>query len=249
MESRTRERAGLVIFFALVLLGGAILVSYFATGLTWTVYATMLDDTVGNMGGYTAVVFPGTVEDDDEGEVSLSSDAIPVSHPEDDDIPAVTDTMGLRIMSYYPGIYSDEYTGVYISDVRDLYEKKDAEVVTIDAMDVLRHPQPQMLRAGGKAIGVFGVDSYVSRPIIEKTVKELEEGGAEAIICVTRRMALLSQVDGIDIVVLTEESDEYPTTGYRLGDTLLVQSPKTGEAGVLLLSSNNVASARSIDAL
>ncbi len=62
-------------------------------------------------------------------------------------------------------------------------------------------------------------------------------------------MALLSELDGIAVVVLTEHSDHQRTTGSRVGDTLVVQAPKTGEAGVVLLSSNNVASARSIDAL
>ncbi len=252
MQNRARERAGLVIFFALVLLGGVVLLGYFTTGLTWTVYATMLDDTVGNMEGYTAIVYSGTVapEDDEEADDG-AQDVIGAAGEAADgsDIPSFADSMGLRILSYYPGIYAEGYEGVYISEVRELYEQKEAEVVTIDALDVLAHPEPQVLHAGDKAIGIFGAGSYATRRVLEKEVAELREQGAQVVVCVTKRMALLSELDGIDVVVLTEHSDHQRTTGSRVGDTLVVQAPKTGEAGVVLLSSNNVASARSIDAL
>lgn len=242
MQKRARERVGLVIFFALVLLGGTVLLGYFTTGLTWTVYATMLDDTVGNMGGYAAIVYPGTVQEELDG----GADAEPEADP--DDIPSFADSMGLRILSYYPGIYAEDYEGVFISDVRDLYEKKDAEVITIDALEVLRDPAPQTLRAGDRTIGIFGAEAYQTKAILKKEIAELRDQGSDVVVCVTRRMALLSTLEGIDVVVLTEDCG-YRLTGTRVGDTLVVQAPRTGEAGVLLLSGNNVASARSIDAL
>ncbi|WP_165060020.1 MULTISPECIES: hypothetical protein [unclassified Adlercreutzia] len=220
------------------------MLGYFATGLTWTVYATMVDDTVGNMGGYTAVVYQGTTSEDEPSDSENTSN----NEEDQDDIPIVVDTMGLRIMSYYPGIYSDDYSGVYISDVRDLYEKKDAEVVTIDTQSIL-NSEPQILHAGNKVIGVFGAKSYVTKPALKKIVAGLKDKGADVIICVTKRMALLSSLEGIDVVILTDNSEEYSVTGTREGDTLIVQAPKTGEAGVVLFSSNNIASARSIDAL
>ncbi len=65
----------------------------------------------------------------------------------------------------------------------------------------------------------------------------------------TMRTALLASYEGISVVLLTDASDDYPTTGYRENDTLVVQAPRTGEAGVVFFSNNNVASARSIDAL
>lgn len=246
MQKRARERVGLVIFFALVLLGGTVLLGYFTTGLTWTVYATMLDDTVGNMGGYAAIVYPGTVQEelDAEADGDLEADA----DSDADDIPSFADSMGLRILSYYPGIYAEDYEGVFISDVRDLYEKKEAEVITIDALEVLRDPVPQTLRAGDRTIGIFGADAYQTKALLKSELAELRDRGSEVVVCVTRRMALLSTLEGIDVVVLTEDCG-YRQTGTRVGDTLVVQAPRTGEAGVVLLSGNNVASARSIDAL
>lgn len=245
MGNRTRERVGLVIFFALLLLGGAVLLSYFATGLTWTVYATSVDDRVGNMEGYTIVVYPGTTEPDD-GTVSDAADA---KADRNDDIPAIADTIGLRILAHYPKEVATAYSGVYISEVRELYEKKDAEVVTIDAAEVIADPAPTVVRADDKGIGVFGTDAYKTRIALRKTIEGLRDDGAEVVICVTKRMALLADTQGIDVVILTEGSATGSTSGYRVGDTLVVQAPEVGEAGVLLFSSNNVASARSIDAL
>ncbi len=243
MGNHTRERVGLLIFFALVLLGGAVLISYFATGLTWTVYATSVDDRVGNMAGYTAVVYAGTVPEEDV----QRDDERPMRDA--DDIPAIADTIGLRILSYYPKTALREPDGVYTSDVRELYVKKDASVITIDALDILEHPEPRVIEAGDRLIGVFGVRSYLTKAALSKITDELYDQGAEAIICVTMRTALLASYEGISVVLLTDASDDYPTTGYRENDTLVVQAPRTGEAGVVFFSNNNVASARSIDAL
>lgn len=248
MKNQTRERIGLLIFFVLVLLGGTVLISYFATGLTWTVYATSVDDRVGNMEGYTAVVYRGTVVPDKADEsIDVVSENATSNH--ETDIPAIADTIGLRILSYYPGIHAEGYSGVYISEVRELYTKKDAAVVTIDPQDVLEQPKPRIIRASDKRIGIFGADTYLTKPVLSKIIASLQEEGAEIIVCVTKRMALLADLGGINVVLLTEDSETYSTTGTRIVDTLVVQAPKTGEAGVLFFSNNNVASARSIDML
>ncbi len=245
MGNRTRERVGLLIFFVLVLLGGAVRLGYFATGLTWTVYATSVDDRVGNMAGYTAVVYPGTVvEEDDDRNADAGLD-----DRDADGIPSIADTIGLRILSYYPATALRDEVGVFPSDLRELYVKKDASVITIDTQDILYHPEPCILNAGDRTIGVFGVSSYQTKRALRNTVDDLHEQGADVVICVTMRTALLASLQGINVVILTESSDVYPTTGYREDDTLVVQAPKTGEAGVVFFSNNNVASARSIDSL
>lgn len=250
MGNQTRERVGLIIFFVLMLLGGVVLISYFATGLTWTVYATSVDDRVGNMEGYAVVVFPGTVDADDDALARGGApDADAAAADQVDPLPAIADTIGLRVLSHHPAIGMERYSGVFVSDVRELYELKDASVATIDAEDILEEPVPRIMDVGGHRIGVFGVCTYKTKQALAKLTAMLEREGAETVVCVTKRMALLASVQGIDVVILTEAAPLSMSAAYREDGTLIVQAPRTGEAGVVLFSNNNVASARSIDAL
>lgn len=66
MEKRAREKAGLAIFLVLVALGGILLGGYFLTGRSWSVAATMVDDTVGSLDRYTVVAFSGTTPPEEE---------------------------------------------------------------------------------------------------------------------------------------------------------------------------------------
>lgn len=58
-SSQRRNRRALALFVVLILLGSIAIFAYFATGRGWSVAATMMDDRVGNMKAYTAVVFNG----------------------------------------------------------------------------------------------------------------------------------------------------------------------------------------------
>lgn len=214
---------------------------YFATGLTWTVYATSLDDKVGSMDGYTAIVYPGTVDEDQSDDASYSE--------EQEELPPISDTIGLRVLSFYPRVNVEGYDGVYVSDVRDLYSGKEAEVLTINAQSFLNDPVPQLRYVGNKTVGIFGARSYITKNNVHKIVEMFKRENVDSIICVTKRLAMLSTLEGIDVVILTEDSLEYTETGNRVNDTLVIQAPKKGEAGVVFLSNNNVASARSIDVL
>lgn len=62
MSKATRERAALVIFFVLILMGAFILMSYFSTGRGWSVAATAVDDSVGQLEDYTVIVYSGVAE-------------------------------------------------------------------------------------------------------------------------------------------------------------------------------------------
>ena len=60
MSKRTREKLALVVFLLLAFGVAAVLLGYFSTGRTWNVAASVVDDTVGRMEGYTALVYDAT---------------------------------------------------------------------------------------------------------------------------------------------------------------------------------------------
>ena len=56
MKKRTREKVALLVFALLVILGGSVLLRYFETGRSWNVAASVVDDSFGQIKGYTAIV-------------------------------------------------------------------------------------------------------------------------------------------------------------------------------------------------
>ncbi len=64
MAKASREKIALVVFLVLVVVFGAALFGYFFTARSWNVAASKVDDTLGQMNGYTVIVYPGTTEND-----------------------------------------------------------------------------------------------------------------------------------------------------------------------------------------
>ncbi len=61
MSNRTREKQALVVFILLVFVGMGGLIWYLFAGHSWNVTASNIDESVGQMEGYTAIVFDGTM--------------------------------------------------------------------------------------------------------------------------------------------------------------------------------------------
>lgn len=61
MSSETREKQALVVFLLLVVLGMSGLIWYLFAGHSWNVAASNIDDSVGQMEGYTAILYAGTM--------------------------------------------------------------------------------------------------------------------------------------------------------------------------------------------
>lgn len=62
MTSHQREKIALIVFALLIVLSLFGLCWYLVAGHSWNVAASNIDDTFGEMDGYTAIVFPGTVD-------------------------------------------------------------------------------------------------------------------------------------------------------------------------------------------
>ncbi len=262
-RASSRERVALVIFIVLMLVGGAILVSYFSTGKDWSVAATFLDDSVGSLDDYSVVVFEGTVEperDSDEGiypRDARSTMQVPYGSI---GVDATEQTPTEGISQIIKSIYQrfEKLTElprsdtVYVSDVRDLYELKGASVVTLKVDDLVYYAEPLLLDSGNRTFGVFSIASYTSRVQMRSIVDALEASGADSIVCIAPRSAMMSGYDGLDVVIFTDESPEgFEALSAKRGsdETLLVRSPERGTAGVVIFSSNNVPSFKSVEAL
>ena len=246
MSNVTRERAALVIFFVLILMGAFILTSYFYTGRGWSVAATAVDDSVGQLEDYTVIVYSGVAEPDP----AAREDA--ASPDEDDKITEADREMGLgfELLNLTQEVEGLDAGRVFVSDVRELYETRGPDVLSLDlSQGGSRYAVPQIFSVDGKKIGVFSLDKRLPADELAVIVDALREKGAVSILCIAPRPALISSYEGIDVVILTTGTHGYSISNDPEDQTVVTNSPEIGDVGVILLSSNNVPSAKSVDSL
>lgn len=270
MKKRTREKIALIVFVLLVALAGAVLTSYFATGRSWSVAASFVDDTMGRMKGYTAIVYAGVVEPEEAlasegadglapggepsadagaegGAADASKPGLSLAFPErrdQGDGMSPADSIGLGILSLLPRPVEQEERGVYVSDVRNLYESKDAHVLTLDASNLERYLDPQVFYVGDTRIGVYAIEMYTSRVRVSRILSYFESCDVDTVVCLTPRVGYLSTCQGTDVVIVTSDAEGVSSGGEMRDSTLVAGSPDKGDVGVILLTSSNVASAR-----
>lgn len=241
MDKASREKIALIVFALLVVLAGVVLTGYFSTARTWNVAASFVDDTVGRMDGYTVLVYSGTTDPDAGGE----------KRPEEGEAPVdpATNSIGLAILPILSGFATAEDEGaVFVSDVRSLYEQKDAAVLSLDVADLARYAQPAVHQAGGRRIGVYSLDTYASSTLLSLYEHRLRDEGADLVVCLTRRASLLGSFDYADVVVVADPEESLSTVGEDRGDAFVVASPERGSVGVVVITASNVRSARVIAA-
>lgn len=63
MEKNSREKIALIVFLVLAIAAGCVLFGYIFAGHSWNIAASNLDDTFGNMDGYTVIAYEGTLDE------------------------------------------------------------------------------------------------------------------------------------------------------------------------------------------
>lgn len=134
----------------------------------------------------------------------------------------------------------------YVSDVRLAYEEKGASALTIDISDLSLFAEPQIRIVDGKRIGIFSIEAYTTSTLLARYLTFFEEHDADVVMCLTPRAKYLEDCEGVDVVVVTTDYayEDVTTRGETRGHTLVVRSPEVGEVCAVLLTTNNVPSAR-----
>lgn len=128
---------------------------------------------------------------------------------------------------------------VYASDVRNQYIDKQAEVITVDLLEISKTEKPFVLDVGLKQVGVFAVQNYFPKSQVEKAVSELKEAGADVVLCIAPRSNMLGTYDNIDAILCTKEPSPTETTEDHIKNTFVFRSAEVGQVGVLSISTSN----------
>ncbi|WP_041691041.1 hypothetical protein [Eggerthella sp. YY7918] len=269
MSNQSREKTALVVFAGLIVLSLTGLVWYLIAGHSWNVAASNIDDTFGSMDGYTAILYEGVEKPkkssasatlSDAANNQLGDDGLDSASgmlPEDDEssaiIPPVDDSDALadekpRTADTTSQGSSTKKPVVNLSEAQQSYEEKGAVVFTLDSSHIETYEEGTILKKGSHRFGVFSISKLTPTRLIEKQVEYFTQHEVDFIVVLTTDAAYVEDVEGIDIVVSTQDEELF-VMGETKSGTFYVDVPDEGLVGAILISPSNVVSAKVIDAL
>lgn len=251
----------MAVFAALIVLSLCGLGWYLVAGHSWNVAASNIDDTFGNMDGYTAIVYAGTAEKSKDASEKTVEDT-PTSDektllpngtaPDDsldsdrdpDDTPASAGTGTLENSDSS----KSSKPPLKVDDVQQSYEDKKATVFSLDTENLGQYSEGTILKKGDHRFGVFSVTAPMSLRALEKQVAYFAMHDVDFIMVITPDKAYVDGASGIDIVISTQDEDLF-VMGETIDGTFYVDAPEVGKVGTILISPSNVVSAKVIEEL
>ena len=220
----------------------------------------------------TATIFHADRTDADTAEAVQTSDVSDLSEgliPYNEDGAISYNNLGDRIMGVFyramAKFRTEDQSAIYASDVRDMYESSGADVFTLNLADFPRYEPAAVYRLGDKRIGVFSVSDYMSRSKLAKTIDGLRDDDVDIVVCIAKDASMLSASTGIDVLILHSDLEEGAAgkTGSSSSssrssavdpselfeDSYVIEAPRIGEVGIVLISANNVPVYKSITEL
>lgn len=275
MAERSREKIALVIFVVLMMLGLFVASSYIIASHSLNFAATHIDDMVGNMEGYTVIVFDGTLSEQDleraEADGALSEED-PDSDVSDNDSTAQDDAAGANPVASADSASASEkgssddasdYDGsngqtdsssesssplVTAQEVGTSYRDKGANVFELDTAHPEKYRDGALMKRGGTVIGVFSVEVLTTRAEVESMVKYFQIHDAAYVIAVVPYGTTLRSTEGVDVVVTTDDASA-SSLGSQTDNTYFVQAPKVGSVGAVLITPSNIVSSKVVSEL
>jgi hypothetical protein len=263
MKKLSRERIALLFFAVLVVFGLSALIFYI-TGLghSLNVAASTIDDATGDLDDYTAILYEGTAEKrkalNEAGLDSLAQEGVnttlvlgkdqAIETSENGDEVVASDVIP-RSSGDAQSSEEEQSVAVSVAKVRSSFLQKNASVYELDLSDPTAYIKRTIVKAGKYRFGILAIDEASALPrYISKRIEEYEAADVDFIIAVVDDLSRVSDYEGIDIVISTQEEGLKPvgvsSDGVFFNDAALV-----GEVGTLLISPSKVISAKDISEL
>lgn len=131
--------------------------------------------------------------------------------------------------------------------VRDSYLEKGAQVLVLDTKHPSVYEDGMIVKRGSKRIGVFSVDVPLSEEAAQERLDYFKEAKVDVVVCIASVRSYVRNATGIDVVVTLQ--DDVSTMGTNANGTFYVNAPSIDSVGAVLLSPNNVVSAKVVDSL
>lgn len=279
MEKRTREIIALALLIALGLGVGGAMVWYIVVGHNWNIAATHIDDYVGEMDGYTVILYEGTTPRATIGAVgAFTAEKLELagaiaegsrsSAPEEG--VGSSDSAGVSQSGLSQGIdaaspggssaespssssaefeLSGKQAGISADEVAASYREKDAQVIVLDAQDIAKYADPWILKRSGKRIGVFSLEGKYAYADMLSNVAYLKRHKVDKIVVLLTDRSMSRARLHGVDVAVFACNAKIGPEGTHVGRTFCVDSPFKGEVQAVILSPSNVLSSKTLDSL
>ena len=230
-----REKIALALLAVLVIVAAAAMGWYLLVGHNWNVAASTIDDRIGELDGYTVLLYEGRTLPETE-RMRLSN-----SQPMLDD--------GNRGAVRASADSLEQAAPVDIAQAASSYRQKGATVFVLHPELLSEYYEPEIITKNGKWLGVFGVDGRATRFASKAKADALDQRGASLVIAYADDARLIdAPVDSIDILISTLD-EELPEGGRNAGSTFCVDSPVVGQVQAIIISPSNVLISKTITSL
>ncbi len=232
MQKRTREIIALVMLVVLLIGTACGVAWYILVGHNWNEAATNIDDRMGSMEGYTAVLYAGTAA------ASPSSDSKPVSESgaskssQSSESPLAEIEAGLESLT--------------VDDVAASYREKGAQVIIVHADDLSSYEDPVIIERNGRRIAIVSATEPAPDLAVRKTIKSLGDYAIDFVICVLEKPSSIGTgFNRVNIAITTDIEEADSGSGY-VGRTYVVSPFDQNEIGVILIAPSGFLSCKSI---
>ena len=272
MQKRTREiiALGLLAIFAILAICGVSWYIFF--GHRWNEAASIIDDRVGKMDGYTVVLFEGllpehevralvssarisgavaTINEKDfwytevePDELSANKGNEPSAGTGQEDAPESVVISGAvaRIESGEVRIQAP----LNIEEFTLNYDEKEAGVITLHVDEPERYLDPIIINRNGKRIGIVTASSHRPELSVRKAVKELKREDVDFVICVIDDFdAIHRGLGNVNVAICTDVESMGKEARY-VGMTYVVGVPYQGQIGAVVVSPSGFLSSKTI---
>lgn len=264
MKKLSREKIALVIFALLVVFGfGALMFYMTGVGHSFNVAASSIDDAAGDLDEYTAIVYEGTAEKkkalNEAGLDSIAQEGInktlelgkdqAIDDTSTGDEVSASDVVPNSSASTQGGGDAQSSEPLSVKDVRNSFLQKHASVYELDLSDPTVYIDRTIVKAGKYRFGILAIDEASALPhYINTRIKEYQDAEVDFIIALVDDLSRVNQVEGLDIVISTQEEGLKPV-GVSSDGVFFNDAALQGEVGTLLISPSKVISAKDISEL
>ena len=253
MQKRTREILALLLLGILALVGVGAMAYYIFIGHNWNVAASNIDDRIGQLDGYTVVLYEGTRPLEDETTARAANapgSSAPASAAASASTSVAASASSSAVSSSSAASREQAAPDADIEGVVESYREKGANVFVVDAASLSRYSDPFVVAKNCMRIGLFSVGKATLRSAARADAQYLSEYKVNYSIAVTNDTALCdAAADGlignVSIIVCDDPEGEFPDGRYS-GSTYCVRTPYVGEVGAVLISPSGVLSSKTV---
>ena len=231
MGKRTREIVALVMLALLGLIVLAAMVWYIFIGHNWNIAASNIDESIGQMDGYTVILYEGqTLPTSERNRISSSQPLL------DDE------NRGMQKPDEEP----EQNEPVSMHEAASYYRQMGATVFMLKPNSPYAYDPPIVLNKNDFYIGIYYADGSTPRLEAQLRTADLKMRGVDFVVLLVNDARMLTNtLSSVDIIICTSD-EELSSHGEYHDGTFCVDSPLLGQVQTIIISPSNVLTSKTI---